>query len=152
MILAVLVLSLAVTCVTSLSCQKGWLQYQENCYGFFVEPVNWLLAGASCRAQTARLTEIEDAGENQFIVSQLQKLKFDSTWVGGSARLHIGTYEWVPTLRRVGKYTNWDQGEPNNYNGKEHCLELSKVVNYRWNDFNCLENRPFVCKRKADVK
>jgi len=35
-------------------------------------------------------------------------------------------------------YTNWDEGEPNNYqNRSEACVNLWAGLSYKWNDYPC---------------
>uniref|UniRef100_A0A803SZJ7 Mannose receptor C-type 1 n=1 Tax=Anolis carolinensis TaxID=28377 RepID=A0A803SZJ7_ANOCA len=48
-------------------------------------------------------------------------------------------------------YVNWAYGEPNNYNGIEHCGELNANVGMRWNDMHCEDLFYWICQiRKGE--
>lgn len=41
--------------------------------------------------------------------------------------------------------TLWNNGEPNNWGGKENCVEWNKD-NGKWNDKDCYTFRNWICK------
>ena len=45
-------------------------------------------------------------------------------------------------------YTNWHQGEPNNF-GEEHCTLTEADNAGGWNHLACTEARAFVCDIRA---
>ncbi|KAK6484063.1 mannose-binding protein A-like [Huso huso] len=53
-----------------------------------------------------------------------------------------GSFEYI-TKGSI-TYTKWSQGEPNDYKGKEDCVEM--VSSGSWNDKNCGEERLVVCQ------
>lgn len=44
-------------------------------------------------------------------------------------------------------FQNWDQGEPNNDNGNEDCLEILGTKYGRWNDNVCSNSIESVCEK-----
>ena len=40
-------------------------------------------------------------------------------------------------------------GEPNNYNGAEHCVEVYASSGF-WNDDSCDEKNGYICKKTGD--
>lgn len=42
-------------------------------------------------------------------------------------------------------YTNWHTKEPNNFHGREDCVELDYTYGW-WNDVACSAKRGYVCK------
>ena len=43
-------------------------------------------------------------------------------------------------------YTNWNAGEPNNWNGNESCIIMILSRNYKWHDANCAAVFCYVCE------
>lgn len=65
-------------------------------------------------------------------------------WLGASDLGHNGRYVWSSNGKSIDRFTNWRSGEPNNWCGHEHCLEL--LADGQWNDMNCNEKRQFICE------
>ncbi len=43
------------------------------------------------------------------------------------------------------RYTNWDYGQPNSYNGLDACVEMNPDTGF-WNDRDCNDIKDVVCK------
>lgn len=43
-------------------------------------------------------------------------------------------------------FTNWGQSQPSDTEGLENCMELSKELDFKWNDIDCQHFRYFVCE------
>ena len=62
-------------------------------------------------------------------------------WIGGN---DISTEDsWVWSDGSDWNFTNWNRGEPNNWN-KEDCLQANGI----WNDVSCEKFEKFVCKKQ----
>jgi len=49
------------------------------------------------------------------------------------------------------RYTNWGQGEPNNFKDtSESCMHVYSVGDYGWNDFPCDRRMCSVCEIDID--
>ena len=48
----------------------------------------------------------------------------------------------------VWNYVKWLEGQPDDSKGNESCLHMSydDPEHYNWNDYDCEEEIPFVCK------
>ena len=44
---------------------------------------------------------------------------------------------------------NWREGEPNNANSNEHCVQIRK--DGLWNDENCDNHNNFICEKGTDI-
>jgi hypothetical protein len=72
-------------------------------------------------------------------------------------RVWIGVYRGTGTVNNTFftvrdvqvSYTNWSDGEPNNYgNSHENCVELKYDGNIGWNDIICnVFDRYFICEQ-----
>ncbi|XP_062888435.1 protein jagged-1-like [Mobula hypostoma] len=71
----------------------------------------------------------------------------DTAWIG--VLKCGGDWCYPSSLSRV-TYTNWADGEPNNYKvlffgGEENCVEM--LGSHEWNDENCDDKNYFVCQK-----
>ncbi|XP_006815865.2 macrophage mannose receptor 1-like [Saccoglossus kowalevskii] len=66
-------------------------------------------------------------------------------WIG-LREYGIGSgYEWSDGTAL--DYQNWDAGEPNDFNGEEQCVNFYAHDQGTWNDKNCGERIPFICRK-----
>ena len=102
--------------------------------------VSWTEAEAEAQALGGHLVAINDAAEQQWIVETFPGLQgpnaeFDSyLWIGLNDAEVDGEFRWSngdPVT-----YTNWNQGEPNNFNGDEDYVHIYNFDNgaFEWND------------------
>ncbi|CAH1240533.1 NOTCH1 [Branchiostoma lanceolatum] len=54
-------------CDDAKPCPRGWSEYNNHCYTFVSDKVNWNTAKSRCRGQHARLASITSSGENDFV-------------------------------------------------------------------------------------
>ena len=75
------------------------------------------------------LATVNDAGENEFIRSNIQA---DFAWIGYNDEAQEGNFVWDSGSS---DYENWKSGEPNNSNGTEHFARILKSSG-EWTDRN----------------
>ncbi len=85
-------------------------------------------AHARAIALGGHLVTINSAQENTFISS----LSPDRIWIGFTDRAEEGTFKWVTNEPVV--YTNWNTGEPNNFNNEDWAV-MNWGPNGTWNDW-----------------
>ena len=103
----------------------------------------WHEARDYCALQGGHLVTIQDTAENKYIFL----LTSGNTWLGATDEIKDGTWVWV--TGEPGKYTNWNEGEPNNSppypyeDFLEFATGSTRLI--RWNDSG---DRPmfFVCE------
>ena len=72
---------------------------------------------------------------------------WEGYWVGGE---WTGA-DWEWTDQSAFTFFNWNQGEPNNFDGgEEDCLEI--WTNGKWNDDKCDKELPSVCQKAAKTE
>ncbi|XP_073828635.1 lectin subunit alpha-like [Musca autumnalis] len=104
---------------------------------------NWLQAMGQCSRRGLQLVVINNEIKNNALVD-LIKSNFGTLhdfWIGHHDEFNTKNdtdRSWysVATGEPI-TYSNWNSGEPNNYNGPEHCTELKSNTNYKWNDEPC---------------
>uniref|UniRef100_A0A3P9CYG2 C-type lectin domain-containing protein n=1 Tax=Maylandia zebra TaxID=106582 RepID=A0A3P9CYG2_9CICH len=108
---------------------NGWMTYGSNCYKFKSDTrKSWTSARHDCVADGADLVSITSAGENQF--------------------QNICIADWTRDGTPL-SHTNWGDGEPNNHEGREDCVEMVSNANGTyslWNDLNCDAHQDWICK------
>lgn len=103
--------------------------YQGSNYYCSQQPALWPVAKQMCTNNGGFLADVNSAGENEFLASQLS---IQSAWIGLTDVNSEGNFTWC-NGQPVG-YTNWYPGQPNNFNGyQDYCEMLSTG---EWNDQN----------------
>ncbi|XP_055010163.1 macrophage mannose receptor 1 [Boleophthalmus pectinirostris] len=134
------------------NCPAGWLRFNNKCFLFKGKKndiqANWSYARSWCKEQGGELAVIDSQYENDFVSSYLRDLQHP-TWIGLSDLLVENQYAWSDGVSPV-LYTNWNEKEPNNAGGAEHCVAMTHnhLVTGRWNDDACHKDQSFVCSRK----
>lgn len=64
-------------------------------------------------------------------------------WIGGTRRTK-SEFIWSKSGKEIIS-TRWSQGEPNNFNGNEDCIEMNAATG-RWNDRQCQNGAFFMCE------
>ncbi|XP_029941423.1 macrophage mannose receptor 1-like [Salarias fasciatus] len=134
------------------NCPEGWMRFKDKCFLFKGKANDihgsWFFARDWCKDQGANLAVIDSQDENNFVTSYLKDLQHQ-TWIGLSDLLVENQYAWSDGVSSV-LYTNWNDNEPNNVGGAEHCVAITHtmVASGRWNDDACSKNHSFVCSMK----
>ncbi|MGH0170176.1 UNVERIFIED_CONTAM: hypothetical protein FKN15_058552 [Acipenser sinensis] len=120
--------------------EKAFMCYNETSniterYTLIEELKTWTEAQQYCREHHTDLVSIKSASENEDLVKKAQGKPF---WIG----LFNNLWKWS---HQGDNYTfhNWNGGEPNNWEGNEKCVEMSKSG--QWNDIPCTFQLPFCC-------
>ncbi len=90
----------------------------------------WHEAKAATEALGGHIAIVDDAGENEFIRSNIMA---DYVWIGLTDEAVEGNF--VTVFGDPAPFLNWNSGEPNNSNGQEHYVRLLKS-NGNWTDRN----------------
>ncbi|KAM6984693.1 macrophage mannose receptor 1-like [Aplochiton taeniatus] len=134
------------------NCPAGWMLFRNKCFLFKGHKdeikANWTYAQSWCKQQGGDLAVIDNQYENDFVSSYLRDLRLP-TWIGLSDLLHEDQFAWSDGVSPV-LFTNWNDKEPNNVGGAEHCTAMTHnyLVSGKWNDDACHEERSFVCYLK----
>nr|XP_020476711.1 macrophage mannose receptor 1-like isoform X2 [Monopterus albus] len=135
---------------SSHGCATGWsgLSHFRNCYKLF-HNVDWSMKKSweasleDCISRGANLVSIHSEEEEVFLS---QYSKASSKWIGLKANPTEGGYSWSDGSPL--SHTNWGEGEPNNHDGREDCVEMVSNTNGTrswWNDLNCDAHQDWIC-------
>jgi hypothetical protein len=104
----------------------------------------WNEAEADCVAQGGHLASVHDQVEQDYIAQAAFAVLGGDWWLGLSDQAQEGQYVWTDGTST--NYTNWMEGEPNNWEGSENCIHLVDWAGGAWNDLNCDATARYVCK------
>merc|ERR1712130_1024790 len=130
------------------SCSPPWKSLDTGCYLFQEWNSTWYNARRECKQSGGYLLEIDSRGEEDAIIGEIVDRGWDGHshygfWIGLTDIFHDGTWVW-DNLGKPLNFSNWASGEPNNYNGAQHCVVM-KVWgsvsdgdnDFKWDDISC---------------
>ncbi|CAH1130036.1 unnamed protein product [Ceutorhynchus assimilis] len=114
---------------------------------------NYFRATQYCRFHGMHLASISSQEENDKLEKYIKDFGFGNEhfWTSGTDLAEEGNFFWMSTGRPI-TFTNWNAGEPNNFeyeNGEqENCLELwnRDGKGLKWNDSPCSFETYFMCE------
>lgn len=122
-------------------CLSGWKKFNTKCYFFSPSGSRktWEASRNYCQQQGADLVIIDTREELNFV-----KKTYSIIWIGLSREEHGNMWKWVDGTMLVGDGF-WQEDEPNNADGEEDCVELSRGAS-AWNDVPCNRKFSWVCE------
>lgn len=105
-------------------------------YTLYVAKMTWQQAKEWCEENDGYLASIVDADEQKNIEKLLSGYE-GYYWLGGE-RVSNDSFGWI--TNEPWSYSNWNDGEPNNYENSEDCVGI--YPNYLWNDYSKTSTSP----------
>ncbi|XP_070535732.1 macrophage mannose receptor 1-like [Ptychodera flava] len=140
----------APTATKSSSCGSDldWMFALGSCYFFSGgtdrDRRGWNEARDYCLSHGADLASIHSGLEQEFIFNTLRDKRTYSGWIGLREYFAGGVYSWSDNTPL--DYVYWDEQQPDDFYGSEQCVEV-RGTDGEWNDINCGDRYPFVCKK-----
>ena len=111
--------------------------------------MSWDQAKRHCKARNAKLPSVLTEDESNFIINSIDISVRNVTkciWIGGKKMYESDTWMWDDGS--IFDYTNWNQGQPDNYEGPTNpqCICYWKG-GYKWYDRPCGSKYSFICKK-----
>ena len=100
-----------------------------------------------CLEIGSELISISSEEENTFVAEQANTLTDGKWWIGLNDRDTEGEYIWEN--ESPFDFESWNEGEPNNYDGDENCVEMYSNTGL-WNDVHCRNEQGFICSHSLD--
>lgn len=95
-------------------------------------------------------TIVDDAQNEQLSAALNAQNQHDDVWIGLTDSAQEGVWQWVdsaagePSVLEDGAYSHWAFGQPDNWMGLEHCVDVWRDGG--WNDADCNTPKGFACK------
>lgn len=113
------------------------------CYLIADTTSSWRDARESCEAWGGELALVGSSEENEFLASRCD----NDVWLGANDFVDEGTFRWLDG-DLVDAEGPWAATQPDNFEGRENCLEL-RASGDEWNDASCTTNKRALCERPA---
>lgn len=126
------------------ACPSDYSFFDASCYKFHEEVASFARARTVCQSEGGDLTSVTNEQENNY-VGDLANGK--RSWIGGERSKPdavTNIFRWLSG--EPWSFKSWRKREPNNWGGREHCIETNFVRRAWWNDHFCHREKPFVCE------
>nr|XP_034320345.1 galactose-specific lectin nattectin-like [Crassostrea gigas] len=111
---------------------------------------SWSEAQANCTIKGGKLAEIESPEENNFIMSLVEKVSYETVWLGGTDQEEEGSWIWQTTKEPI-TYEAWNwayaYGQPDNARNSD-CLCFYRPYGLYWSDGVCWVPCHYICERE----
>ncbi len=114
-----------------------------NSYVFYFIPdnMNWTEAQTYCRKHNTDLATVNDQTDLDELLKTVPKGFKDYIWIG-LYRTNAKA-PWVFSDGSNSLFRLWHPGQPNNYDGIQHCVYTAS--DGYWNDWSCTDKLAFIC-------
>ena len=109
---------------------EGLVEYSGHYYKVFDESMNWEQSKNRCEEMGGHLVTITDVDENNFVTKLISNFGKNCYWIGNKLNAE-NQQVWITGEKM--NYSNWAEGEPDNYNGKQgYGLIIAKEFQGTW--------------------
>lgn len=118
--------------------------FSDHAYLFCEDRSEWPDARDACGEVGYALVTVNSGDENDWLHETAALLSSREWWSGLNDRDDEGTFTWVSG--EPATYTNWNDGEPNDFGRGEDCVPLLNADDREWNDIDCDDDLRFICE------
>merc|ERR1719193_2648614 len=124
------------------SCSPPWISLSPGCYLFQDWNSTWYESRRECKQSGGFLVEIDSEEEQNALMNEITARGWDGEthfgfWIGLTDIFHDGSWVW-DNFGRPLNFSYWANGEPNNWNGVQHCAAINlRWADGRWDDVGC---------------
>lgn len=112
-------------------------------YSISSSSLNFSAAESYCKEKGEQLATVLNDEEWQSIKATVGR---NGGWLGGFQAFKNAPWTWKSGW--PWEFTAWNRNEPNNWGGREDCLEISRGG---WNDISCSSRRKAICEKRAPI-
>ncbi|XP_078328773.1 galactose-specific lectin nattectin-like [Crassostrea virginica] len=126
-------------------CEKGWIDFERNCYFFSHNRVSFKDAMVSCHDKGGAVLELQNEREEKWLDLHSHIRGYhQGVWLGVTDLQKENHFVAMSNGRKP-HFIHWAKGEPNNHAGQEHCA-LYWLSSKAWHDGSCNRKAHYVCK------
>ncbi|XP_063608909.1 macrophage mannose receptor 1-like [Penaeus indicus] len=128
--------------VPEISCPKPFIRIGKECFHLSTTALAWNAARRQCKLMGSDLAVPSDVMALDAYV--FAKTKGPGVWIGGTDQYNEGVWNYIngdPI-----KAQDWSKSQPDNYGGREDCLEIRSYFDPPVNDYICSVEQHYVCE------
>ncbi|XP_069103200.1 C-type lectin lectoxin-Phi1-like [Argopecten irradians] len=131
-------------------CGPCWAYHHGYCYRIIQTRATYEDARDWCQSRNAFVADVTSEKEYRFIKAELKKSGQKKYYLGGQLNRTSDEWIWYRTGEKF-VFTKWhvEDGEPNDLNKDEDCLQMQGHRDFKWNDVSCTRNASFIFKKSA---
>ncbi|XP_038586855.1 type-2 ice-structuring protein-like [Micropterus salmoides] len=131
---------------SSTACSGRWSEFSGRCFHYVPKAMTWAQAEKNCESMGGNLASVHNLLEYHEIQRLIMSASYDYTvtWIGGSDAQEEGVWLWSDGT----PFNYRSYGRFNNFQGKQHCLQINYGDDKRWDDTWCNVRLPSVCAKK----
>ncbi|XP_066291730.1 mucin-22-like [Branchiostoma lanceolatum] len=128
-------------------CLKDYVLHDGSCFKAFPKAVTYSEAEETCAAEGGIVAPTKTEEHQRLIRKLVYSVKpLANFWIGLDDRRAEGVWRWSDgTVLRAEDFQTWVPGEPNNYQGTQHCGRYWASME-QWDDVVCYVRYLFVCQ------
>ncbi|XP_038554000.1 ladderlectin-like [Micropterus salmoides] len=130
----------------STACSGRWSEFSGRCFHYVPKPMTWAQAEKNCESMGGNLASVHNLLEYHEIQRLIMSASYENkeTWIGGSDAQEEGVWLWSDGT----PFNYRSSGGFDNFQGKQHCLQINYGDDKRWDDTWCNVRLPSVCAKK----
>ena len=122
-------------------------------YELVTIPMSYNVAAQNCKSKGKELLEPHNLAEQLKLTTFMTKLDLREVWIGISRQQSPDSPPWIWRYehnQEIAYNQYWNDGEPNNVDGPEQCIENTNIGNKKkWNDIKCSKTLMSICVKKG---
>ncbi|KAH8305448.1 hypothetical protein KR018_005679, partial [Drosophila ironensis] len=127
-----------------------FIMVNNSYYYFSTQSVNWFAAHENCRKMGSNLVTFETPEEFDSVMKYLLNLRIEENkihmyWTSGNDLGWHTMFKWFSSGEVI-KIKRWAPGQPDNYQGKEHCVAVGYDDTNRLHDSRCEYLKKYICE------
>ncbi|KAK9869650.1 hypothetical protein WA026_003397 [Henosepilachna vigintioctopunctata] len=132
-------------------CPKYFVRIARRCYFFSRNAVTWQEAFYQCRDKNSNIAIIKTANQDRRIRKILHRPihATKERWLGGMYNWKQMKWLWAASGKPLTYQGFANQNFTENQNW--HCIVMDPALDYKWNTKPCIEKKPYICHKKAEV-
>ncbi|KAH8305445.1 hypothetical protein KR018_005678, partial [Drosophila ironensis] len=127
-----------------------FVKVDKSYYYFSTQSVNWFAAFENCRKMGSELVTFEtpeefDALLKYLLNQRMAENRIHTYWTSGTDLGLYAIFKWFSNGGTI-KTNRWAKGQPDNFQGKEHCVAIGYDDQNLMHDSRCEYLKKYICE------
>ncbi|CAG5135932.1 unnamed protein product [Candidula unifasciata] len=124
-----------------------------QCFYISNEVINFTSAREICEARNSRMFMVKSSEKLDLLRLMVRTITQSQTWVGLTDIATEGNFVWADgeSTANVSLPIPWDEGQPDDADNEEDCVEMGKSSVDFINDLQCYKTSRFICEAELSA-